>query len=352
MKKNTILIDDIIGGDWYYGYGITAKSIRSQISKGDADDSVDEHEVIINSPGGSFMDGLAIYNIIAAAKKPVKVHIEGIAASMAGAIAFANGKPTMAANALLMLHTGSTGVWGNAQDFREAADALDKFDSTLAVSISQSTDLSEEEVTQKWLNHKDNWITAKEAEAAGLVTVVKKSDKDTSDIKDLSIEQVFARFAAKHSATQKETFLDGIANRIKSLLPGAKIEKPAQEPNPDTINPDDTMKILVANHAALIAAAGITVVDNATEVEVTLDASMIEAINKKLGEGAKAATDLAEVTNKLAEKANELEKVTNELTAIKANPAANPTTPKAENEPGPVDMVYDKAALKKMVTGK
>jgi len=55
--------------------------------------------VRINSPGGSVMEGLAIYNALIAWGKPIDVHIDAMAASIASVIAMAGDTITMAENA-------------------------------------------------------------------------------------------------------------------------------------------------------------------------------------------------------------------------------------------------------------
>ena len=57
---------------------MTAKSFKQAMIDAGA---VDQHPVRINSPGGDAFEGLAIYNLIRARRKPVAVRVDGMAAS-------------------------------------------------------------------------------------------------------------------------------------------------------------------------------------------------------------------------------------------------------------------------------
>ena len=81
-EQGTISILDVIGSDMF-GEGVTARRISAALrSIGDQDVMVD-----INSPGGDFFEGVAIYNALRAHPRKVTVRILGLAASAASVIA-------------------------------------------------------------------------------------------------------------------------------------------------------------------------------------------------------------------------------------------------------------------------
>ena len=92
-----------------------------------------------------------------------------MAASMAADIWMAGDKRHMASNSKLMIHRTSTFAFGNAQDLREAADALDKFDEAAIKTFVELTGMDEAEATSKFYNYKDNWLTAQDALKYGLI---------------------------------------------------------------------------------------------------------------------------------------------------------------------------------------
>lgn len=85
--------------------------------------------VYINSGGGSVFAGIAIYNMIKrhGQNNNVKVFVDGLAGSIASVIAFAGSdKPTIPANAFLMIHNPWSWAEGNAKELRKMADDLDQ----------------------------------------------------------------------------------------------------------------------------------------------------------------------------------------------------------------------------------
>lgn len=79
---STINIYSVIGEDFWTGEGMTPKIVNGVLrrNKGKA------ITVNINSPGGSFFDGVAIYNMLREHDADVNVRIVGIAASAASVI--------------------------------------------------------------------------------------------------------------------------------------------------------------------------------------------------------------------------------------------------------------------------
>ena len=132
-------------------------------------------EVIIriNSVGGSVPDGLAIYNAIQRHPSNITIHIDGMAMSIASLIAMAS-ESVMAENAIMMIHAPMSLAMGNSQELRVRADELDKWAEAMAVSYARKTGMSNEEV-MAWLDGKDYYFTAAEAQAAGLVDSVSES---------------------------------------------------------------------------------------------------------------------------------------------------------------------------------
>ena len=114
-------------------YGVDAKSYL------DAFRAIKSPKVklYINSPGGDVMQGLAIFNGMRASGKEIEVHVLGIAASIASYIAMAGDKVVMPANTLMLLHNPMTGVFGNAEELREAADTLEKVQNVVTATYGK-----------------------------------------------------------------------------------------------------------------------------------------------------------------------------------------------------------------------
>lgn len=205
-----------IGYDWWSGEGITAKSISKEL---DAAIAAKEKEVTvrINSPGGSVFEGIAIYNAICNSALEVTTIVDGIAYSMGAIIALAGNKVQMAKNATMMIHNVSGGVYGNANDLRGALEMMEKLDNSLAVSISDKTGLSVDEVKAKWLDFVDHTLSADEALKDKLIDAVVEG-KNTSTPKNFaSVQDAQAFFTVEK---QKEF----ISNQIQTELKSQKTE--------------------------------------------------------------------------------------------------------------------------------
>lgn len=199
-----------IGYDWWTGEGITAKSISKEL---DAAIAAKEKEVTvrINSPGGSVFEGIAIYNAIANSALEVTTIVDGIAYSMGAIIALAGNKIQMAKNATMMIHNVSGGVYGNANDLRGALEMMEKLDNSLAISISDKTGLSVDEVKAKWLDFVDHTLSADEALKDKLIDSIVEG-KNTSSPKNFTTVQEAQAFFTVESQKQF------ITNQIQEQL--------------------------------------------------------------------------------------------------------------------------------------
>lgn len=160
-----ITIFDSIGASWD-GEGVTAKAFIDQLKSLTAT----KITLLVNSPGGSVFDGLAIYNALLATKAEVTAKVMGVAASAASFIVMAAKKIVMPENSFMMIHNPSTYAFGNAADMREAADWLDKIGDTLANVYATRSGKSLDEI--KALLAEDTWFTAQEAKDMGLADEV------------------------------------------------------------------------------------------------------------------------------------------------------------------------------------
>jgi HK97 family phage prohead protease len=161
-----LLVYEQIGWDWWSGMGVTASVIKSQI---DNAGDVKSIKVRINSPGGDVFEGIAIYNMLRAQKKPVAVYIDGLAASAASIIAMAGDTITMGVNTMMMVHNVWSQCVGYASDMRKMADMLDKTSAAVAQTFI-ARGLTAEKVAE--LMNAETWLTAPEALALGLCTGV------------------------------------------------------------------------------------------------------------------------------------------------------------------------------------
>jgi ATP-dependent Clp protease, protease subunit len=117
-------------------------------------------KLFINSPGGSVIEALTMFNGLRATGKSIEVHVLGIAASAASYLAMAGDKVVMPRNTMMLLHKPMVGEHGNADDHRAAADTLDKLESLLTPAYMRRFKGSEEELQA--LLREDDILTAEQ----------------------------------------------------------------------------------------------------------------------------------------------------------------------------------------------
>jgi uncharacterized protein (UPF0335 family) len=113
-------------------------------------------------------DGLAIYQILNRHPARKVVHIDGIAASIASAIAMVGDEIEIAESARLMVHEAHTAAIGEAEELRRVAKTLDEISDTIA-DIYAARSGHPFNVVRKWMRE-TTWFTGKEAVNARLAT--------------------------------------------------------------------------------------------------------------------------------------------------------------------------------------
>jgi ATP-dependent Clp endopeptidase proteolytic subunit ClpP len=153
-------------------YGVNAKSFIEEIKGIPKSTSV---LLRINSPGGSVIDGLAIYDAVNRLPQKVTSRIEGIAASMGSVIALAADEVIMSENSLYMIHNVWGGEVGESDDLRKAADLMDKMSDRLVNIYVSKTGKSEEQI-RSWMDA-ETWFDSSEAFESGFINKIEEPIK-------------------------------------------------------------------------------------------------------------------------------------------------------------------------------
>lgn len=171
--KNTatsISVLDPIGADMW-GEGVTAKRIAAVLRQADGADVV----VNINSPGGDYFEGLAIYNLLREYKGNVTCRVLGMAASAASIIAMAGNELQIARASFLMIHNTWVAAAGDRHAFREVAEWLEPFDAAAASIYAARTGGDVAEVAA--MLDRETWIGGEAAVAQGFADTLLESDE-------------------------------------------------------------------------------------------------------------------------------------------------------------------------------
>ena len=149
---------------------VSASVVVAQLLFLEAEDPEKDIHLYINSPGGSVTAGLAIYDTMQYIKCDIETICIGMAASM-GSFLLAGG--TKGKNAEIMIHQPSGGARGQATEIQIAAEHILKTRQRLNQILSENTGQPIEVISAD--TDRDNFMSAEEAKAYGLIDEVIKS---------------------------------------------------------------------------------------------------------------------------------------------------------------------------------
>ena len=165
LKDRIIFLNDEVND-------VTASLVVAQILFLESEDPTKDINLYINSPGGSVVAGMAIYDTMQYVKCDVSTICMGMAASM-GAFLLAGGtkgKRYALPNSEIMIHQPSGGAQGQATDIKIVADHIlrtkRKLNSILAANTGKPIEVIEADT------ERDNYMSATEAVEYGLIDKV------------------------------------------------------------------------------------------------------------------------------------------------------------------------------------
>lgn len=137
-----------------------------------ADDADSDICLFVNSPGGSVLAGLAVYDVMQLIPNDVVTVASGLAASMGQVLlcAGAAGKRFALPNAQVLMHEGSAGIGGSAADVAIQAANLAATGARMRAIIARHTGRPLDEITADV--GRDRWFDADEARDYGFVDAV------------------------------------------------------------------------------------------------------------------------------------------------------------------------------------
>ena len=147
----------------------TAQVIIAELLYLESVDPKKDITIYINSPGGSISDGLAIYDTMNFIKPDVATVCIGSAASMGAFLLSggAKGKRFILPNAEVMIHQPLGGMRGQATDMQIAMNHMNRTKERITRYLAAHTGKDYDTVWQD--TDRDNWMSAEEAVAYGLV---------------------------------------------------------------------------------------------------------------------------------------------------------------------------------------
>lgn len=174
-KSNKIVevnIDGVIGGSFFFE-GVTMEQVNTDLKDMKAIEADTILVNITNSPGGSILHGLGIIDILNEHKANKKVHILGMAASMASAISMVAPKQdrTMTPNSWFLIHELEGQAQGRIKNIESQIEFFKKNEKKLVDLYTEGTENDAQKI-RDWMAENDGkgtFWTAKETRDNGFI---------------------------------------------------------------------------------------------------------------------------------------------------------------------------------------
>ena len=171
LKERIIILGDEVNE-------VTAELIVAQMLFLEGEDPEKDIQFYINSPGGMITAGMAIYDTMQFIKCDVSTICIGLAASM-GSFLLAGGtkgKRYSLPKSEILIHQPLGGTQGQASDIAIQAAHMARIKERMNRILAENTGKPYEQIVQD--TDRDNWMTAEEAKAYGLIDHIYTSRKE------------------------------------------------------------------------------------------------------------------------------------------------------------------------------
>jgi ATP-dependent Clp endopeptidase proteolytic subunit ClpP len=153
----------------------TVKSCIRQLSEWDRNDPTCDMEIIFDSPGGSVISGMHLYDyiqILRAKGHKTTTTTLGMAASMAGILLQAGDVRVMGAESYLLIHEIASVADGKIGEIEDEMVLLHKMQDRVARIFAKRSKLTAAEIKRRW-RRKDWWLDSEAALKLELVDEVR-----------------------------------------------------------------------------------------------------------------------------------------------------------------------------------
>jgi len=151
--------------------------VQAQLLFLESTDAKRDIQMFINSPGGSVIDGMGIYDTMQYVNPDIATICTGLAASMSAVLLSAGnkGKRTCLPHSRVMIHQPSGGMQGQFSDMEISYNLIKQLRKELYNILAIHTEKTFEQIESD--SDRDNWMTAHEAKEYGLVDEVLERSK-------------------------------------------------------------------------------------------------------------------------------------------------------------------------------
>lgn len=176
-KQANIYLYGVIGGNNQN----TAATLAAQLRQYPKLDKIHVH---LSTIGGSFAEGLPIYNVLRQHPASVTMSCMGYALSMGAVLLQAadRGQRRICANGIIMLHRAQSAMNGSAKQLRQQAHVMEVHEAAIIPRLMQVMQLERKAVEA--ILQAETWYSAEQALEAGLVdSITEAVDLDEIDQK-------------------------------------------------------------------------------------------------------------------------------------------------------------------------
>jgi ATP-dependent Clp endopeptidase proteolytic subunit ClpP len=162
---------------WFTGVvtDTAVKACIARLTQWDRLDPTCDIKIVFNSPGGSVVDGMALFDFIVALRERhhVTTEVRGYAASIAGILLQAGTKRVIGPESYLMIHEISAGTMGKIGEIKDSVKFYDMVCARVVdIFVNRSGGrCSKEHFKANW-ERIDWWLTSEEAVALGFADEV------------------------------------------------------------------------------------------------------------------------------------------------------------------------------------
>lgn len=149
--------------------GSSAEACIAKLMKWSRRDPSCDITIVFNSPGGSVIDGLALYDCIAELK--AKGHrfttvVRGYAASMGGILLQAGDRRAIGANAHVLIHELAAGTGGKLSEIKDSVTFYKLLEDRCIAILAERSTMSKAQIKRK-CDRTDWWMDADETVRLG-----------------------------------------------------------------------------------------------------------------------------------------------------------------------------------------
>lgn len=170
-------------------------------------------DVRINSLGGEVFTGIAIFNALLNCNAEITIYVDGVAASIASAVATC-GKPVyMSKYARLMLHSITGGCYGRKDELTKCVEMIEQLETTLCTIYAAKTGKTEEEIRATYFDGQDHWLTAQQALDLGFIDGIYDAEPVPEDSTPEQVYDIYQNRLQNNSKPNQSTMIEKLKKR-------------------------------------------------------------------------------------------------------------------------------------------